>query len=130
MKKIGFFPFVSVLLCLAVCLSLAACADFSEDARIGTYHSRTDGYTLHLYADGTGEITFISTVDGEHREPFHFTLRGDELLITGTATSGGVIGRGQYSGIVSVTEDGTSVSLYNEETSLLLGIFDKAEDTP
>ena len=51
-------------------------------------------------------------------------------MITGTATSGGVIGRGQYSGTVMVTEDGTSVSLYNEETSLLLGIFDKAEDTP
>ena len=116
-----------ILLCLLMlCPLLFAACGYGNDDRIGTY---TDGgiYTMTLEKNGRGSFVYHSAIEGDISEEIFFEIRRDgKLYINGTAESGGVVGRIEYSGVIEEKDGGYTVTLRNTETGVPLGVFTKS----
>ena len=101
---------LAVLLLCALFLLFSCAPAYEGDARIGTYAALgADGetvvYRLTLEADGTGEMIHYPTIGGETREDIIFEFKDDTLYLHGTEVVGGVIGRNELSGTLTLEGD-------------------------
>ena len=107
-------------LLLFVCLLLASCAPaYLDDARIGTYAAlgadgKTVVYRLTLDADGTGKITHYPAIGGETSEDIIFEIKDDTLYLHGTEVVGGVVGRNELHGTLTLESDAYTVELRSD----------------
>lgn len=107
----------ALLFSLCALLILSACApEYRDDARIGTYiaygaDGKTVVYRLTLDEDGTGALIHYPSIGGETRESIIFEFRDDTLNLHGTEVVGGVIGRNELTGTVSLVGDAYTFEL-------------------
>ncbi|MBE6567312.1 MAG: hypothetical protein E7657_01495 [Ruminococcaceae bacterium] len=100
-----------ILVALSLALLLSACAPvYKGDARTGNYiaygaDGKTVVYRLTLDEDGRGAIVHYPSFGGETREEIIFEFQGDTLNLHGTEVVGGVIGRNELYGTVSLLDD-------------------------
>lgn len=118
--------FALALAALLVLTVLTACApDYSQSAVIGSYTDRETGsYALTLRPDGTGTVTHTSVLGIITEEEIVFELDGSYIDVLGKKESGGVIGRNEYSGVLTGEGD-VSFALTSRQTGVLLGTFVK-----
>ncbi len=116
------------LLSCVLLAALCSCApDYANDERIGTYHDRETGaYTLVLHTDGTGTVRHTSVLGTVTEEEIVFEFDRDYIDLLGKSASGGVIGRNEYSGTVSLEDGVYTFALESVETGILLGTFVQA----
>ena len=125
MKKTVLF----LLLILSLLFGCLACAPaYRGDARLGSYiaygaDGKTVVYRLSLYENGEGEMIHYPTIGGETREEIIFTFEGDKLVLHGTEVVGGVVGRNEFLGTLSLSEEKYSVELRAMDSSAPLATF-------
>lgn len=108
-------------LVLSLVLFLVACAPaYKGDARIGSYvaygaDGKTVVYRLILEEDGTGDIVHYPSFGGETREEIIFEFRDDTLNLHGTEVVGGVIGRNELWGSVSLLAEAYTFELRSSD---------------
>ena len=104
-------------LALSLVLLLSSCAPaYQGDSRIGSYiaygaDGKTVVYRLTLEEDGTGALIHYPSIGGETREEIIFELREDTLNLHGTEVVGGVIGRNEVWGDVTILGDAYTFEL-------------------
>ena len=115
-------------LCLLALVLSACSAPYRGDARMGEYISlgpdgETVVYRVTLDASGKGEMIHYPTIGGETKEEIFFTFDNDVLRLHGTEVVGGVIGRNEFLGTLSLTVEKYSVELRAMDSSAPLATF-------
>lgn len=117
------------LLLVLLTLAVGCGTSYANDPRIGSYiayspDGETVAYELTLYKNGEGEIVHYPVIGGEEREEIIFDFTGeDTVLIHGTAAVGGVLGRTEYIGKVSLTNGAYDIELRSADTGVPFAHF-------
>ncbi len=117
------------LLLVLLTLAVGCGASHANDPRIGSYIAYApDGeriaYELTLYKNGEGEIVHYPVIGGEEREEIIFDFEGDDtVVIHGTAVTGGVLGRTEYIGKVTLMEGAYDIELSSADTGVPFAHF-------
>ena len=119
----------ALVFCLCLALLFSACAPaYKDDARLGTYiaygaDGKTVTYRLTLSDDGTGVLIHYPAIGGETREDVIFELVGDTLNLHGTEVVGGVIGRNELTGTVTITAEEYTFELRGSTSGTVFANF-------
>lgn len=120
---------LGVSLLLAALLLLVGCTPaYRNDARLGSYTAlgadgKTVTYRLVLYENGEGEIIHYPSFGGETKEEIIFTFEDDLIVLHGTESVGGVVGRNEFLGEMTRSGETYSFELRSMQTSTPLALF-------